>query len=93
MIKRALISVYDKTGLEEFASGLAALGIELVARHLQGLEGTVVLARDRRDNRNVRPDGTAKGRGDGLGHMAREGVEERELEGATGGPLRVVLMG
>ena len=28
---RALLSVYDKTGLEAFASGLAALGIELVA--------------------------------------------------------------
>jgi phosphoribosylaminoimidazolecarboxamide formyltransferase/IMP cyclohydrolase len=28
---RALLSVYDKTGLEGFASGLAALGIELVA--------------------------------------------------------------
>src|SRR5208283_3109965 len=28
---RALLSVYDKTGLEEFASGLTALGVELVA--------------------------------------------------------------
>jgi phosphoribosylaminoimidazolecarboxamide formyltransferase / IMP cyclohydrolase len=28
---RALISVYDKTGLQEFARGLAALGFELVA--------------------------------------------------------------
>jgi phosphoribosylaminoimidazolecarboxamide formyltransferase/IMP cyclohydrolase len=28
---RALLSVYDKTGLEELASGLRALGIELVA--------------------------------------------------------------
>ena len=28
---RALISVYDKTGLEEFARGLAELGFELVA--------------------------------------------------------------
>jgi phosphoribosylaminoimidazolecarboxamide formyltransferase / IMP cyclohydrolase len=28
---KALISVYDKTGLEEFASGLAAAGFELVA--------------------------------------------------------------
>jgi phosphoribosylaminoimidazolecarboxamide formyltransferase / IMP cyclohydrolase len=28
---RALISVYDKTGLQEFARGLAELGIELVA--------------------------------------------------------------
>ncbi|HXY43833.1 MAG TPA: bifunctional phosphoribosylaminoimidazolecarboxamide formyltransferase/IMP cyclohydrolase PurH, partial [Acidimicrobiales bacterium] len=28
---RALLSVYDKTGLEAFASGLVALGVELVA--------------------------------------------------------------
>ena len=28
---RALISVYDKTGLQEFARGLAELGFELVA--------------------------------------------------------------
>ena len=28
---RALLSVYDKTGLEEFAIGLSALGVELVA--------------------------------------------------------------
>ena len=31
MIERALISVYDKTGLEQFAHGLADLGVELVA--------------------------------------------------------------
>ena len=31
MIRRALLSVYDKTGLEDFARGLAALGIELLA--------------------------------------------------------------
>jgi len=31
MTKRALISVYDKNGLEEFAQGLAELGWELVA--------------------------------------------------------------
>jgi phosphoribosylaminoimidazolecarboxamide formyltransferase / IMP cyclohydrolase len=31
VIKRALISVYDKTGLEEFARGLIELGCELVA--------------------------------------------------------------
>jgi phosphoribosylaminoimidazolecarboxamide formyltransferase/IMP cyclohydrolase len=31
VIKRALVSVYDKTGLEEFAKGLAELGCELVA--------------------------------------------------------------
>ena len=31
MIKRALISVYDKTGLDVFARGLAELGVELVA--------------------------------------------------------------
>ena len=30
-MQRALISVYDKTGLEEFARGLAELGAELVA--------------------------------------------------------------
>ena len=31
MIKRALISVYDKTGLDQFARGLDELGVELVA--------------------------------------------------------------
>ncbi len=30
-MKRALISVYDKSGLEEFARGLTQLGVELVA--------------------------------------------------------------
>jgi phosphoribosylaminoimidazolecarboxamide formyltransferase/IMP cyclohydrolase len=30
-MRRALISVYDKTGLDEFAAGLAELGLELVA--------------------------------------------------------------
>ncbi|MDX6434990.1 MAG: phosphoribosylaminoimidazolecarboxamide formyltransferase / cyclohydrolase, partial [Streptosporangiaceae bacterium] len=28
-IKRALISVYDKTGLEELAQGLHAAGVEI----------------------------------------------------------------
>ena len=31
MIRRALLSVYDKSGLEELARGLAALDVELVA--------------------------------------------------------------
>ncbi len=31
MIRRALLSVYDKRGLETFAEGLAALGVELLA--------------------------------------------------------------
>src|SRR4029079_8779629 len=31
MVERALISVFDKTGLDEFARGLHELGIELVA--------------------------------------------------------------
>ena len=31
MIERALISVFDKTGLGELAQGLADLGVELVA--------------------------------------------------------------
>jgi phosphoribosylaminoimidazolecarboxamide formyltransferase/IMP cyclohydrolase len=31
MTKRALISVFDKTGLDEFAAGLTELGVELVA--------------------------------------------------------------
>ena len=31
VVKRALLSCHDKTGLEEFAKRLAALGIELVA--------------------------------------------------------------
>lgn len=30
-VRRALISVYDKTGLEELASGLHAAGVELVS--------------------------------------------------------------
>jgi phosphoribosylaminoimidazolecarboxamide formyltransferase/IMP cyclohydrolase len=30
-MKRALISVFDKTGLDEFAAGLAELGVELIA--------------------------------------------------------------
>ena len=30
-MRRALISVFDKTGLDEFAAGLSELGIELVA--------------------------------------------------------------
>ena len=30
-VRRALISVFDKTGLDEFAAGLAELGVELVA--------------------------------------------------------------
>lgn len=43
---RALISVYDKTGIDEFAHGLAGLGWELVASggtatHLDGLGLTV----------------------------------------------------
>ena len=40
-IERALISVYDKTGLAEFARGLAALGIEIVSTG-----GTARLLRD-----------------------------------------------
>jgi phosphoribosylaminoimidazolecarboxamide formyltransferase/IMP cyclohydrolase len=31
VIARALISVYDQSGIEEFAAGLAALGVQLVA--------------------------------------------------------------
>jgi phosphoribosylaminoimidazolecarboxamide formyltransferase/IMP cyclohydrolase len=31
MIRRALFSVFDKTGLDEFAAGLVELGVELVA--------------------------------------------------------------
>ena len=39
---RALISVYDKTGLDDFARGLAELGWELVAsggtaKHIESL--------------------------------------------------------
>ena len=30
-IKRALVSVYDKTGLDELVGGLAAAGVELVS--------------------------------------------------------------
>ena len=30
-MRRALISVFDKTGLDEFARGLADLGVDLVA--------------------------------------------------------------
>ena len=49
MIERALLSVYDKTGLDELARGLAGLGVDLVAsggtaEHLRGLglEATAV---------------------------------------------------
>ena len=31
MIERALISTFDKEGLEEFASGLVELGVKVVA--------------------------------------------------------------
>src|SRR6266496_1413674 len=31
MIRRALLSVYDKSGLEELARGLVGLGVEIVA--------------------------------------------------------------
>ncbi len=36
-IKRALISVSDKTGIVEFAQNLAALGVEIIIyrRHIQ----------------------------------------------------------
>ena len=30
-IRRALLGVYDKTGVEELAAGLAAAGVELVS--------------------------------------------------------------
>ena len=30
-VRRALVSVYDKTGLEELARGLAAAGVEIVS--------------------------------------------------------------
>ena len=40
-IERALISVYDKTGIAEFARGLASLGIEIVSTG-----GTAKLLRD-----------------------------------------------
>ena len=30
-LRRALLSVYDKTGIDEFARGLADLGFELVS--------------------------------------------------------------
>ena len=40
-IERALISVYDKTGLVDFARELAALGIEIVSTG-----GTARLLRD-----------------------------------------------
>ena len=35
-IRRALFSVYDKTGLATFARELSGLGVELVARQLHG---------------------------------------------------------
>ena len=40
-IERALISVYDKTGIVEFARELAALGVEIVSTG-----GTARLLRD-----------------------------------------------
>ena len=50
-IKRALLSVYDKTGLAEFAKGLAELGIELIStggtsRHLEQAGLKVVPVQD-----------------------------------------------
>ena len=30
-IKRALISVFDKTGIEEFAAALAEMGVEIIS--------------------------------------------------------------
>ncbi|MEX2102325.1 MAG: bifunctional phosphoribosylaminoimidazolecarboxamide formyltransferase/IMP cyclohydrolase, partial [Gaiellaceae bacterium] len=51
MIQRALLSVYDKTGVEELARGLADLGVELVASggtaaHLGELGLDVTLVED-----------------------------------------------
>ena len=49
MISRALISVYDKSGLDEFAQGLADLGVEIVSSggtsaYLEGLGFIAILA-------------------------------------------------
>ena len=33
-MRRALVSVYDKTGLEELGRGLAAAGVEIVSHRL-----------------------------------------------------------
>ncbi|HMB51886.1 MAG TPA: bifunctional phosphoribosylaminoimidazolecarboxamide formyltransferase/IMP cyclohydrolase [Thermoanaerobaculia bacterium] len=50
-VRRALISVYDKQGLGDFAAGLAALGVEIVstggtARHLEAAGIEVVPVSD-----------------------------------------------
>jgi len=47
---RALLSVWDKTGLVEFASGLAALGVELIASGgtASALTQAAIVARGRR---------------------------------------------
>src|SRR3984885_4648344 len=50
-IERALISVYDKTGVAEFARRLAALGIEIVSTG-----GTARLLHDERGPRARRPE-------------------------------------
>ena len=41
MVRRALVSVHDKTGVVEFARGLAALGVEILSTG-----GTAKLLRD-----------------------------------------------
>ena len=40
-VRRALVSVHDKTGIAEFARGLAALGVEILSTG-----GTAKLLRD-----------------------------------------------
>ena len=38
-VRRALVSVYDKTGLEELGRGLAAAGVEVVSTGLDRARG------------------------------------------------------
>ena len=39
-VRRALISVFDKTGLDRFATGLSELGVELMRRNTRGISYT-----------------------------------------------------
>jgi phosphoribosylaminoimidazolecarboxamide formyltransferase/IMP cyclohydrolase len=101
VIRRALLSVYDKTGLAELAAGLAALGVELLASGgtARFLAGAGLPVRDVQELTGFPPL---------LGHrvvtlhpavhggiLARRGVEEDLAELAEHGfaPIDLVCVG
>ena len=43
-LRRALISVYDKTGLEDFARGLHEAGVALVSKRSEELSKAIIMA-------------------------------------------------